>query len=203
MEKTEAMDDKKNLKRQRIKTYFLEAAREIIISEGYEKVSTRKVADMAGFSNATIYNYFKDLNHMMREVKESMIVELFENLQKKMHRSTYDLEELKSGLRIYVEYYFENPNIFKFFYFNSFGIPDYNIKASENGIDYGSIWSEAFKGLLQEGQMQTKDIDVAAKTLIYAIHGLITLCFSNYGDLTEERVYEELNRMVNYILLKK
>lgn len=203
MEKKEAMDDKKSLKRQRIKTYFLEAAREIIINEGYENVSTRKVADVAGFSYATIYNYFKDLNHMIWEVKESMVAELFENLQKKMQWNTYDIDELKRGLRLYIEYYFENPNIFKFFYFYSYGRPDDNTEPSQKGFDYSSIWSEAFKGLVREGQMHSKDIEVAAKALIYAIHGMITLCFSKQGDLTEEKVYEELDRMVNYILQKK
>ena len=196
------MDDKKDLKRQRIKKYFIGAAREIIIREGFESVSARKVADMAGFSYATIYNYFKDLNHMMREVKESMIVELYENLQNKMQWSTYDIEELKRSLRIYVEYYFENPNIFKFFYFYSFGSSDDNLEKQSEGIDYANIWSEAFKGLIREEQMQEKEIDVAAKTLIYIIHGLITLYFSNHGDLTEEKVYDELDRMVDYVLLK-
>lgn len=197
------MDDKKNLKRQRIKSFFLEAAKDIIINEGHEKVSVRSVADIAGYSYATIYNYFEDLNQMMREVKGIMIVELFEALQKKMHRTAYDVEELKKGLRIYVEYYFQNPNIFKFFYFYSFGKPTGSTEEADYGIDYGSMWREAFKGLVQEGKMMEQDIEVVAKTLIYAMHGLITLCFSGNGDLTEEKVYEELDRIVDYILQKK
>lgn len=203
MKKEKAMDDKKNLKRQRIKAYFLEAAKEIIINEGHEKVSARRVADMAGYSYATIYNYFKDINQMMREVKEAMVMELFGTLQKKMIRTAYDAEELKKGLRIYIEYYFENPNIFKFFYFYPFGRPSDEFEATYSRIDFGSMWSEAFKGLVQEGRIREQDIEITAKTLIYSIHGLITLCFSSNGDLTEEKVYAELDKIVDFILLKK
>ncbi|MHB1392234.1 MAG: TetR/AcrR family transcriptional regulator [Clostridia bacterium] len=202
MKKVKAMDDKKSLKRERIKMYFLEAAKEIIINEGYEKVSVRKVADIAGYSYATIYNYFADLNELMWEVKEIMIKDLYEVLQKKMHRVTYDIAEVKKGFRIYVEYYFENPNVFKFFYFYPLSKPD-NKKEEEAGPDYDSMWSETFKGLVLEGKLRKEDIEVAAKTFIYAIHGLIMLSLSGNGDLTEEKVYEELDEMVDYIIKKQ
>jgi hypothetical protein len=48
MMKVKAADDKKVLKKQRIKTYFLEAAKEIIMNDGVENISVRKVADIAG-----------------------------------------------------------------------------------------------------------------------------------------------------------
>ena len=58
MEKERSTDEKKELKRQRIRTYFLEAAKEIIINEGYESVSVRKVADIAGYSYAIYINQY-------------------------------------------------------------------------------------------------------------------------------------------------
>lgn len=203
MKNNKASDDKKSIKRQRIKTYFLDAAKEIIIGEGYEKVSVRRVADMAGYSYATIYNYFTDLNELMREVKKVMIADLFQELQGKLHRTAYDMDELKKGLRIYIEYYFGNPNVFKFFYFYPFGRPAEDVEHTEAEPDFGNMWNEAFKGLVEEGKIKAKDIEVIAKTLIYAIHGLITLCFSSNGNLTEDMVYEELGKIVDYILLKK
>ena len=200
MEIDRVMDAKKSLKRERIKMYFLEAAKEIIIKEGHEQVSARKVADIAGYSYATIYNYFANLNELMWEVKEAMIEELLEALQKKMQRTTHDIEEVKRGFRIYTEYYFENPNVFKFFYFYPLSKPDKKKISTEARPDFDLMWKETFKGLVLEGKLREKDIEIVAKTLIYAIHGLIMLCFSNNGDLTEENVYEELDIMVDYII---
>ncbi len=194
------VDDKRNLKRERIKMYFIEAAKEIIINEGYASVSVRKVADMAGYSYATIYNYFADLNELMWEVKEVMVEELVEALQKKMQRTTYDIEEVKKGIRIYTEYYFKNPNVFEFFYFCPLSKPDNKTADKKEVPDFDAIWKETFKGLVLEGRLREQDIEVVAKTFIYAIHGLIMLSFSNNGDLTEKKVYEELDKIVDFIL---
>lgn len=56
---------KKQKQRARITHYFLEAAVKIIEEEGVEAVTIRKVADIAGFNSATLYNYFDDLQHLL------------------------------------------------------------------------------------------------------------------------------------------
>ena len=65
--------DKQSIKNKRVKSYFVEAAKGIILSEGVENVSVRKVADRAGYTFTTIYNYFRDLNELLQEVKNVMI----------------------------------------------------------------------------------------------------------------------------------
>lgn len=45
--------------------YFIDAANQIIENEGIESVTIRKVADIAGYNSATLYNYFNDLNHLL------------------------------------------------------------------------------------------------------------------------------------------
>ena len=44
---------------------FIEAAKELIDTEGISKVSVRKIAEKAGFHNSTIYLYFKDANQLI------------------------------------------------------------------------------------------------------------------------------------------
>lgn len=45
--------------------YFIEASLEIIETEGIEGVTIRKVADLAGYNSATLYNYFENLEHLL------------------------------------------------------------------------------------------------------------------------------------------
>lgn len=56
--------EKENLKQQNM-IRFIEAAQELIDTEGLEKVSIRKIADKAGFHNSTIYLYFHDVNQLI------------------------------------------------------------------------------------------------------------------------------------------
>ena len=46
-------------------SYFIDAAKQILEEEGIEAVTARKVADIAGYNSATIYNYFENLDHLM------------------------------------------------------------------------------------------------------------------------------------------
>lgn len=57
--------DKKALQRSRITNYFLEASISIIKEEGLENLTTKKIGDKAGYSYATIYNYFENFNELI------------------------------------------------------------------------------------------------------------------------------------------
>ena len=56
------------IKANRVKSYFIEAAKEIIIKEGPENVSVRKIANLSGYSYGSIYNYYTELNELMVDV---------------------------------------------------------------------------------------------------------------------------------------
>ena len=198
--KEKTTEDKKALKKQRIKTYFLEAAKEIIINDGVENISVRKVADIAGYSYATIYNYFSDLNQLLWEVKKLMINDIFEALYKKMAGMAKDIDGIKKGFKIYVEYFFKNPNVFRFFYFYHLSKPAKETGENEKEPDFDAMWEETFKEFVLSGKIRAEDIEVLAKTLIYAIHGLMTLYFSEDVDYKGENVYSELDKVIEYIL---
>ena len=53
------------LKKKRMLTYFIKSAQDIMTAEGMQGITLRKVADGAGYNNATLYNYFDDLDHVV------------------------------------------------------------------------------------------------------------------------------------------
>ena len=56
---------KKDIKKNRIKKYFIDACHQIISTESVDAVTIRKVADLAGYNSATLYNYFENLDHLL------------------------------------------------------------------------------------------------------------------------------------------
>jgi AcrR family transcriptional regulator len=203
MRKEYIAEDKKDLKRQRIKMYFLEAAKELIINEGVENVSVRKVADIAGYSYATIYNYFEDLNELLVDTRSLIIKDIAVYMHNKMNERLYDLEGIKRLLKIYVSYYFENPNVFKFFYFHQLNNKNDRAEGSEEELNFEEIWKETLKGFVMDGTLLDKDIEVISKILIYAMHGMIAISFSYNNDLTEENLCKDLDKIIDYLLAKK
>ncbi|MBN2263533.1 MAG: TetR/AcrR family transcriptional regulator, partial [Prolixibacteraceae bacterium] len=57
----------KQIQEERMKGYFVQAAKDILKSEGIKAISVRNIADRAGYSYTTLYNYFKDVNDLVFE----------------------------------------------------------------------------------------------------------------------------------------
>lgn len=57
--------NKKNTWVKRTKKAFILAAHEIIESEGFDKVSIRKVAERTGYNSSSLYNYFENLDQLL------------------------------------------------------------------------------------------------------------------------------------------
>lgn len=189
-------NDKQNLKAQRVKSYFIQAAKDIILSEGVENVSIRKVADRAGYTFTTIYNYFKDLNELLQEVKNTMIKDVMAYMQEAVPQKTYDLEDIKNLNHKYIKYYIERPNVFRFFY--SYRLhPDREVPTQV--LDYSHLYMDTYRGFVKRGVIKEKDMIVIAKTIIYALHGLLALYFSDNG-MTADMLFDELNHITEYLL---
>jgi AcrR family transcriptional regulator len=188
-------NDKQSIKSQRVKSYFIEAAKNIIATEGAENVSVRKVAEQAGYTFTTIYNYFKDLNELLQEVKNTMILDLMDYMKDIPPVETYDLEDVRKLNRLYIEYFINRPNIFTFFY-------SYRIRPADEttvALDFSGQYQETYKGFVASGSIREEDVNVIAKTIIYTIHGLLALYFSDNG-MTADSVYEEMNSITGYLL---
>ncbi len=195
------MSEKQKRKRIRTKMYFIEAAKDMIESQGVESVSVRNIAESAGYSYPTLYNYFHDLSELLWETKGFMILDLVEIMRQKTSYPMKDMEEVKGGFKAYIQYYLDHPNVFKFFYQYPLQKPEGKPEDEPAEPDYGSMWNEAFQGFVRSGRLQEKDIEAAAKTLIYAIHGMLMLSFSNNGDLSDaENLYRDLELMIDFML---
>ena len=194
------MSEKQNRKRNRTKMYFLEAAKDMIVSQGVENVSVRKIADAAGYSYPTLYSYFQDLNELLLETKGFMILDLIEILRKDVQYPLKDLAEVKDAFKAYIQYYLDHPNVFKFFYLYPLKQPD-GLKDAPTEPDFGAMWRESFQVFVQSGRLREEDVEAAAKTLIYAIHGMLMLSFSNNGDLVDAaNLYRDLDKIVDFLL---
>lgn len=195
------LTEKQKRKRDRTKTYFLEAAKDMITNQGVESVTVRKIAEAAGYSYPTLYNYFQDLNELLWETKEYMILDLVKVLQNGVQYPLKDPEELKGAFKTYIQYYLEYPNVFKFFYLFPMKIPEAMAEDAPVQPDFSAIWYESFHALVKSGRLKQKDIETVAKTLIYAIHGMLMLRYSNNGDLSDAKnLYRNLDQIIDYLL---
>lgn len=189
------MDTHIDIKTQRIKGFFLDAAKQIILREGVEGVSTRKIAEIAGYSYATIYHYFKDIDDLLGETKFLMISDMMVYMQEDANFSVRSVADLKELFRHYIQYYLEYPTVFGFFYF--YKLPHDN--EIQEHFHFDSLWTGTLHFLVEEQIIKEDEIRDCAITLIYAVHGVLTLFLSGNGPNAKE-LFNDVDRIIEFTL---
>lgn len=99
-------------------SYFIEATNQIIEEEGMAAVTVRKVADIAGYNSATLYNYFTDLEHLAFYASIKYLKDYVLDLPNYIKGATNPLERFLEIWRCFCYYSFSNPRIYQSIFFN-------------------------------------------------------------------------------------
>lgn len=179
--------DKKLIQKKRIIKYFIEAVRQIQEVEGLNSVTIRKVADIAGYNSATLYNYFENLDHLL----------LFASMDY-FREYVNELPQCLKGVEDPVERYVE---IAQCFYRNAFLSPQnfYSIffaKVSNSLNDYISEYYELFPIDVSEMDHDVREI-AREKDLFYRESISMKKCIKE-GFFTQEDG-SELNSIMVYV----
>lgn len=181
-----------------VKREFVEAAKGIIFREGVAFVTVRKIAEATGYSYATIYHYYKDLEALLIAAKESMVEDVATQMTSTDMPSFRDVVDIQRMNRMYAQFYLDNPHIYEFFYTYRFSHetnPNYDLRFQDG-------WQIAYESFVDKGQLQKEDVATVAKTIIYVIHGLLALYFSSNG-LTREALFKDMDSIVAYLFQQK
>ena len=185
-------------KNELVRNGFIQAAKEIILQEGVEGVSVRKVAQATGYSYATIYHYFTDLNALLFSAKERMVDDVAAHFSVGGSAQFHSVDDLKRSNRAYVQYYLDRPNVYHFFYsyrFEYAPAPDYDTKFQDG-------WIYSYQTFVENGLLQPQDIMLTAKTVIYVVQGLLALYFSSNG-LTQEKLFQDMDDIADYLFRER
>lgn len=103
---------KKLIQRQRTMRFFIEAASNIIKKEGVESITIRRVADEAGYNSATLYNYFRNLEHLTALAALSFIDDYTAALEDYISSSNNSYELNILVWECFYKYSYRSPQIF-------------------------------------------------------------------------------------------
>lgn len=118
MNTTDTADRKKQLQKQRMIHYFIDAAVRIIDEEGIDGVSIRKVADIAGYNSATLYNYFDDLPHLLFYASLTYMEEYIDDLPNYI-RYVENAEDMYLMVwDVFLDHAFLKPSIYRTLFFS-------------------------------------------------------------------------------------
>lgn len=189
-------------KKERTQKEIIEAAKGIVRDKGHEAVTVRYLAEVTGYSHTNLYYYFKDMNDLLWSLRLDMIEDMITEITSISFEKDDPVEEVLDAFFCYTDYFFKHPNVFRFFYFYPFVQPEGEDSYQKLEQRFQGMWQKSFMRLIQEGVIQPEDIQIVAKTIIYALQGMIMLSFSSNGATKKENIKDELAELMNYILNK-
>jgi AcrR family transcriptional regulator len=165
----------KGLLRQEI----LDAARDILVREGYQGLSMRKVAERIDYSPTAIYLHFKDRDDLVSCVCEQLMAGLVRELQEVADKHGDPLVALRKGLRRYIDFGLRHPQHYQ----ATFGIPHgHNAEKDARDQEPGTMSMQAFGFLprlvaecVKQRKLKKLDVHRASCALWAGIHGITSL----------------------------
>jgi AcrR family transcriptional regulator len=186
--------ERKSRRKEGIRQEILDAARDLFVSEGYDSVSIRKIAERIEYAPGTIYLYFHD----KAEILDTLCRQTFEKLRARLDAIQKDpgdpIEGLRRGLRTYIQFGLDNPN----HYIITFVIGKQQGELGPGpAVLAGAACFDCLRSIVRlniELGLIDGDVEETAQALWAGIHGVTTLLVSNcqFPFVEQTRLIERL-----------
>lgn len=191
-----------------IREKILDAARELFVSEGYEAVSMRKIADRIEYSPTAIYLHFKDKEAVMRELCDLDFLALAQEFAE-IARIADPLERLHATGMAYARFALDHPNHYRLMFMTPHPPPG---EDDEHLIRKGNPEEDAYaflKWTVAEGvdtgrfRPGLDDPELLAQIMWAGMHGVVSLQIAKCNDdWVDWRPEEERVRLMVETLIR-
>ena len=163
--------ERRERERGEVRRKILDAARELFMAEGYERVTMRRIADAIEYSPTTIYNHFKDKDDLVNALCHEEFSQLFGALDLAAPARDPVAWIRQIGVA-YASFGLANPNHYRFMFMTR--IQDGH-QVSEPGRQSFDILRTAVARAIRSGAFAKGNVDTIAQVLWANIHGAVAL----------------------------
>jgi AcrR family transcriptional regulator len=169
------ISERKDREKQEMIDLILNEAMKLIIEEGYDNITMRKIADRIEYSPTTIYLYFKDKSEIHYSLI-NMAFDKFYEAQLSVQNIADSKERLLAHGIAYVKFAMDNPGYYDLMFIitgpqENMTCPD-DWKTSTRTYD---LLKANIKQCMDDGYIEVTDIEVAAFSLWSLVHGIASL----------------------------
>lgn len=153
---------RKEIQRERMWHYFVNAASEIIDEVGIKQVRAKAVAERAGFTTSTIYNYFQEFSHVIFYAGMRYTKPYIEQLPQYMAQGTNTLEKWLYSWECFCKESFKHPEIYSHIFISDLK------RVPEDLLEYYySMYKNELVGLPDQVQTIVLEHTLTTRTYLY------------------------------------
>jgi len=191
--------EKQNKKSERLKLHFAQTAHDMILRDGMDGLSVRKIAREAGYTYATIYNHFGCLDELLWHSRSLFIEDIARHMAPAESQKINSLDELTGIFRLYAEYFLAHGDVFRFLYCYPLDKEAKRIAGRNESDQFRRQFMETFQFLIGTGQYTFEEIGSLSRTLLYTIHGYLTMALTENDNLQSSQVAEGIGTAVKQL----
>lgn len=169
---------RRNPEREQVRAKILAAARELIVSVGYEAVSMRKIAAEVEYTAMALYRHFADKETLLRE----LCLEDFLTLRHAMDRIAGDPDPIARLRRMglaYVDFALEFPNQYRLLFMTPLPREAHveTVVAEHPEVDCYAWLRDTVAEAIAAGRFRPAldDADLISQTFWAGLHGIVSL----------------------------
>ena len=182
---------------------IVDAAIQMYLEEGYEKLTLRSIATRVEYSVGTIYLYFKDkdeLYHAMHEWGFDKLLKEFAPLQYVEN----PLERMKAVSRVFVAFALKNPELYDLmFILNEPMCADANIEDWKCGQSVYQFLVETIEECLKDNLIVSENPQALAFMFWSSTHGMVSLYLRNRLKMYDGMDLKQFIYHVEEMILKQ
>ncbi|MDR3594949.1 TetR/AcrR family transcriptional regulator [Clostridium sp.] len=170
--------ERKQMEKEAIRKKILDAASEILVEEGYDKLSIRKIASRIEYSPGIIYHYFKDKGEIIAFIVEEEYGKILKMLSEIPIDAENPEKTIEQTFRGYIELILEAPEKFRAILMNDIEAVQEKVNILDRGI---SKERKSMQGLckvielgIEKGKFRKMDAELTAQIIWTSTHGLIS-----------------------------
>lgn len=172
-------------KRMELKKMAIAAGLEIIIEEGLNALSTRKVTKKIGYTVGTLYNIFDDLDDFIIQINLTTLEQLTKAMIPQKSDKVIDAEQALINIgRDYINFAFYNFNRWNALFLHQ--IPNNHRLPDENYAYIIELHDYLVETILNIAEFSKQDAQINAKILWSSIHGICMLGITQKLELISD-----------------
>jgi AcrR family transcriptional regulator len=157
--------------REEARRAILDATEAILLEDGIELFSIRKLATRCGFTAPTIYHYFRDKDGLI----DALLEERFSRLRQRVRRVALGPDQvanMREHARAFLRFGRSNPAFYQLMMRGPRAGQERPVRAADQVRE---IMAGPIQALLEAGQLYTEDLAAAQQSIWAVMHGLISL----------------------------
>lgn len=217
---------RKDIQMSRMWRYFVDATAQIIEEEGIKSVTARKIADKAGYTSSTIYNYFGDLSQLIFFASMRFINDYIKEVSSYMDQGKTYLEKYLLSWECFCNHSFKKPEIYHAIFIadlgetpknllenyyavydnDLIGIPDeIKMLLLEHNLTKRNrtLLEKSLKERPQENEYSNEIVEEINEMCVLIWQGTMSAIMNKRMDYEREKVVEKTIKYMRYILETK